>query len=182
MRVRYGIALRADHDPWFWTLTLPGWVQSSAVGLRILPGRWDNFRKALQRQNPNFVYAAFVELHPHRANIPHFHVITFDPAPRRFKDLAVHCGFGHQAWEVEINGSKAISYVSKYASKQGAAMPRNFRRVRISHCWPSLPSPEYALKVYPIEKREALSAYLRRMVLTTGHPMEVLRDRWLARQ
>lgn len=181
MRVMYGIALRSDKDPWFWTLTLPGWVPSANVGLRILPGRWDNFRKAMQRANPAFTYAAFVELHPHRANIPHFHIITFDPSPKRFKDLAVHSGFGHQAWQIEITGSKAVSYVSKYASKQGASMPRGFRRVRISHHWPSLPPPLYEVKVYPVERREALQEYLRRMSTTLRKPLPVLRDVWLDR-
>jgi hypothetical protein len=178
-RVRYGIALRIDHEPWFWTITLPPWVPDAATGYKILPSRWKSLRQTLLRANRNFLYAAFVEGHPHRAFIPHLHIITFDPAPERLKDMVVHAGFGYQAKEIEINGKMAISYVSKYASKQGQGMPRNFRRVRISRHWPALPAPDYALKVYPIERREALTSYLRRMSTTLGSPLALLRDRWL---
>lgn len=178
-RVSYGIALRLDHEPWFWTITLPGWVPDAATGYKILPKRWDALRKALQRANRNFLYAAFVEGHPHRGFIPHLHIITFDPSPERLKDMVVHAGFGYQAKEIEINGKMAISYVSKYASKQGQGMPRNFRRVRISRHWPALPTPVYEHKVYPLDRGEALSAYLRRMSTTLGANVALLRDRWL---
>jgi len=93
--------------------------------------------------------------------------------------MAVHSGFGHQAWQIEITGSKAVSYVAKYASKQGASMPRNFRRVRISRAWPSLPEPLYEIPVYPIARGETLSEYLRRMSVTLGRTMDVLRDVYL---
>jgi hypothetical protein len=178
-RVRYGISLRPDKEPWFWTITLPAWVQDAPTGYKILPKRWNSFRMELQRNNPAFLYAAFIEGHPHRAFIPHLHIITFEPSPRRLKDMVVHAGFGYQAKELEINGRMAVSYVTKYASKQGQGMPRNFRRVRISHAWPSLPPPLYEIKVYPIERREALTAYLRRMSTTLGSPLALLRDRWL---
>ena len=180
-RVRYGIALRPDKEPWFWTLTLPGWVPDAATGYKILPKRWNTFRMALQRDNHAFLYAAFVEGHPQRANIPHFHIITFEPAPRRLKDMVVHAGFGHQAKELEITGRIAVNYVTKYASKAGAHVPRNFRRVRISHTWPRLPSPVYEIPVYPIARGEALSAYLRRMSASLGCSLDVLRDAWLDR-
>lgn len=178
-RVRYGIALRLDREPWFWTITLPAWVPDAAVGYKILPSRWAALRQTLLRADPHFLYAAFVEGHPHRSFIPHLHLITFGPGPTRLKDLAHHAGFGYQAKEQEINGTIAVSYVSKYVSKQGAGMPRNFRRVRISHGWPRLPPPLYELPVYPLKRGEALSQYLLRMSVTLGRPLDVLRDVYL---
>ena len=178
-RISYGIALRPNSEPWFWTLTLPGWVLDAKTGYKILPERWDTFRRELQRNGREFCYAAFVEAHPHRSNIPHFHIITFAPSPRRLKDLAVYCGFGHQAKELEINGKMAANYVSKYASKGSPAIPPYFRRVRVSQDWPSLPLPEYPIKVFPVGRREALSEYLRRMSVTLGYPLALLRSDWL---
>lgn len=180
-RVRYGIALWPTREAYFWTLTLPAWVLSAAKGYQILPERWDNLRKTLQRSVGHFPYCAFVEAHPHRHFIPHFHIISLVKAPARLKDLAVHAGFGYQAMEVKINGGMAVSYVAKYASKADLDVPKHFRRVRISRDWPRLPAPEYPFKVYPIAKREALSAYLRRMSVTLGSDLAVLRDRWLDR-
>jgi hypothetical protein len=178
-RIAYGIALRPDKEPWFWTLTLPPWVLDAKTGYKVLPGRWDRLRRELQRGYADFCYAAFVEAHPNRSNIPHFHIITFTPSPRRFKDMAVHAGFGHQAKELEINGKMAVNYVSKYASKGSASIPRNFRRVRISAAWPRLPDPEYPIKVYPLDRGEALTEYLRRMSITLGRPVALLRSDWL---
>lgn len=177
--VRYGIALRLDTEPWFLTFTLPGWVPTPRKGYQILPERWDNLRKTLQRTFRDFTYAAFVEGQPERSNMPHFHVITFQPAPRRIKDMAVHAGFGHQADQQEVTGAYAAWYVSKYASKSTPGIPAGFRRVRISRDWPRLPSPEYALAVYPMRPREALSEYLLRVAATIRSPVGLLRDAWL---
>jgi hypothetical protein len=91
----------------------------------------------------------------------------------------VHAGFGYQAKEVEINGKMAVNYVCKYASKGQSTFPRNFRRVRISHQWPKLPTPQYEYTVYPLERGEALSAYFRRMSTTLQYPVDILRDHWL---
>jgi hypothetical protein len=178
-RIRYGIALWPDHRAWFWTLTLPGWVPDAKTGYKVLPARWKSLRQTLRRANNEFQYAAFVEAHPHRAFIPHFHIITLHKAPERFKDMAVHAGFGHQAKELEINGKMAVNYVCKYASKGQGTFPRNFRRVRISQAWPELPTPVYEYQVYPIDRGEALSRYFQRMSATLGYPVDLLRDRWL---
>ncbi len=180
-RIRYGIALRVDHDPWFWTLTLPAWVPDAARGFKILPSRWDALRKELQRKLPDFAYAAFIEGQPERGHMPHFHIITFQPAHRRLKDLAVHCGFGFEADQQQIDAGKAVSYVVKYANKQGPFVPRHFRRVRVSRAWPSLPAPEYAVKVYPLLQGESLSAYVQRMSVALGHSMAGLRALYLDR-
>jgi len=178
-RVRYGIALWPDHRSWFWTLTLPAWVPDAATGYKVLPARWQSLRQTLRRSIDDFQYAAFVEAHPHRNLIPHFHIITLHKAPERLKDLAVHAGFGYQAKEVEINGKMAVNYVCKYASKGQSTFPRNFRRVRISHQWPKLPTPLYEYAVYPIDRRETLPAYFLRVSTKVGYTVDILRDRWL---
>lgn len=179
-RVRYGIALQPTRSAWFWTLTLPPWVETANQGYKILPARWDNLRKSLQRSVGTWDYCAFIEAHPHRHLIPHFHLVSIQKCPSRLKDLAVHCGFGYQAKEIPINGAAASYYVAKYANKTDMAIPRHFRRVRVSRRWPSLPSPVYEVPVYPVKKREALSAYFLRMSALLGHPVDILRDRWLA--
>jgi len=178
-RVSYGVALWPGHRCWMWTLTLPAWVQDAPTGYKILPSRWQSLREALRWRIHDFQYAAFVEAHPHRHLIPHFHIVALHEAPERLKDLAVHAGFGYQAKEVEINGKVAVNYVCKYASKGQSTFPRNFRRVRISQAWPKLPTPVYEYAVYPIDRGEALTAYLLRMSTTLGYTVDLLRDRWL---
>lgn len=179
-RVRYGISLWPLRDAYFWTLTLPAWIHFPKTGFRILPDVWDHFRRTIQKTYPHWQYAAFVECHPHRAFIPHFHVISLAAAPRRLKDLAAVSGFGYQAWDVQITSKQAAGYVTKYASKQGYVMPRGFRRVRISHAWPKLPSPEYNKRVYPMQNRESVKAYLHRVAGLTGKSYTDLLSIWLA--
>lgn len=178
-RVRYGIALWPLRDAYFWTLTLPGWVSSAKTGFRILPDVWDHFRREIQAIYPAWQYAAFVECHPHRHLIPHFHVISLSAAPLRLKDIAAHTGFGYQAWDVQITSQHAAGYVTKYASKQGYAMPRGFRRVRISHAWPKLPKPTYDKRVYPMQSRESVRAYLRRIATLCSIDYQEVTARWL---
>lgn len=178
-RVRYGVALWPLRDAYFWTLTLPGWVHYPKTGFRILPDMWDRFRREIQKRYPHWQYAAFVECHPHRNLIPHFHVVSLSPTPYRLKDLAVHCGFGHQVKDLQITGRHAANYVTKYASKQGYAMPRGFRRVRVSRHWPKLPKPEYDLNVYPMLARESVTAYIRRVAVITGASYDTLLSQWL---
>lgn len=177
-RVRYGIALRTDCEPWFWTLTLPAWVETPEVGYRVLPDRWAHLREKLRWAFGRFTYAAFVEEHPQRNLIPHFHIITFQPSPRRLKDLAVSAGFGFEAKEREICGPEAVRYVSKYVSKQGQAMPRGFRRVRVSQDWPRLPEPTYEFAVYPQKSGETLSAYVYRVAGLLGMDVRTLLARY----
>lgn len=178
-RVRYGINLWQPYDAYFWTLTLPGWVHYPKTGFRLLPGIWDRFRRGMQHKVSDWHYAAFVECHPHRQLIPHFHVISLKPAPLRLKDIAVKSGFGYQAWDRQITGRQAAAYVTKYCSKQGYAMPRGFRRVRISQHWPRLPDPQYDLKVYPILPKETVKAYIRRIANITGKDYPTLLTLWL---
>lgn len=179
-RVRYGIALWPG-QAYFWTLTLPGWVDSPSRGYEILPHRWKILAQTLRREG-EFQYAAFVEAHPHRNEIPHFHIISLMKAPKRLKDMAVSAGFGHQAKEAQINGGTAASYVSKYTSKQGRQMPKGFRRVRISQAWPRLPDPLYPCKVLPMKPREPLEDYLLRVSMSSHTLPSILLERWLSQE
>jgi hypothetical protein len=167
-RVRYGIALWRPQPAYFWTLTLPAWVQDSATGYRLLPKRFDSLRKSITRHVGAWYYVAFVEEHPHRAFIPHFHIISLQKSPSRLKDVANHAGFGYMAQEVVINGPKAAWYVSKYTSKQGYEMPRNFRRVRVCQAWPALPAPLPEVEIYPMRSNETIDGYCARVSVLLG--------------
>jgi hypothetical protein len=109
-----------------------------------------------------------VEEHPHRAFIPHLHLISLQKSPSRLKDLANHAGFGFMAHEVLINGPKAAWYVSKYTTKQGYQMPRNFRRVRVCQAWPTLPTPLYETQIYPMRQNETIGIYCARVSRMVG--------------
>lgn len=72
------------HGPaaYFWTLTLRPSIQTAKDGYRALPKLWDTFRKMLQRYyGEKWDYCAFVEAHPQRGHIPHFHIISMRPIP-----------------------------------------------------------------------------------------------------
>ena len=176
-RARYGIALWPS-EAFMWTLTLPGYVDTPQRAFRLLPARWDSLRKRIQRFYGEFQYAAFVELHPRREGIAHFHIVSLCPCPGRIKDVAAHAGFGYQATETVIDGAEAANYVAKYTSKQGSNMPRGFRRVRFSHDWPKLPDPTYDVEIYPLRRGERLSAYLHRCSALTGLPAHALFVIW----
>jgi hypothetical protein len=163
LRVHYGIALWRPKPAYFWTLTLPAWVERPQTGYSILPARFKNFANKLRYRLGAWYYVAFVEEHPHRNFIPHFHIISLQKSPERLKDLANSAGFGYQAMEVPIDGAKAAWYVSKYTTKQGFEMPRRFRRVRVCQAWPSLPDPIYETQVYPMLPRETVRAYCARI-------------------
>lgn len=161
-----------------WTLTLPGAIKSPEVAFILLPKLWNNFRMSIQRANGTWHYVAFVELHPNRVGIAHFHVISLCECPGRLKDVAHSAGFGYQAVDTEIEGNEAAEYVSKYTSKQGAQMPKGFRRVRVSRVWPSLPDPIPDPPLLPFEKRETLRAYLQRVHLASREDVRDLLARW----
>lgn len=176
-RVRYGMALHGG-AAYHWTLTLPGKIKTSTFAFMVLPNLWDNLRKAMQRERKRWDYAAFVEIHPHRIGIAHFHIITFEASTQRIKDRAVHAGFGYMATEQLIEGWEAAFYVSKYTSKQGAEMPKGFRRVRLSQHWPKLPDALYEVPLLPMRNREHLGAYLERIALATAMAPIDLLARW----
>jgi hypothetical protein len=98
-------------------------------------------------------------------------------APCRIKDLAMECGFGHQAKAGLINSQKAANYCAKYASKTNPATPKNFRRVRASQDWAKLPpfdGDPFLVKA----RSELLSDFLLRVHWITGVPMDDLLYVW----
>jgi len=177
LRVRYGMALWPG-ESFHVTLTLPGQVKTPAFGFFVLKRAWDNYRKAMQRTVRKFDYAAFVELHPKRLGIAHFHIIAFQECPERINDFAHHAGFGFKAQESIVEGRQAARYVSKYTSKQGAAMPKGFRRVRVSRRWPKLPEEVYEIPIYPPGRKEEFAHYIQRIATITGEHIPDLMARW----
>jgi len=173
-----------DRTAYHWTLTLRSTVHTPYAGFREIPRLWDNLRKIVQRKTGKWTYMAFVECHPQRSKIPHFHVLSLTPSPvvgthkvEPIKDLAWTAGFGYIASESEVQGYKAAYYVAKYASKHDPAMPRNFRRVRVSQDWTKL--PEVDLEPYIVRGREeSLSEYLLRVNTRTDVPVDTLYIRY----
>lgn len=176
-QVRYGLALW-NGDKRHWVITMHPNIKTSAQGFWVLPKAWDNLRKSIQRDIGEWHYAAFVELHPKRAGIAHVHVVSLQRPNRRIKDLAAYAGFGYIDSDDEITGEDAARYVAKYTSKQGAQMPKNFRRVRFSHGWPSLPDPQPEISLVLPNKREPFADYVHRVSICTGIFPADLRLAW----
>lgn len=178
----------SDSQAYFWTLTLRSTVRTPYQGYRELKRLWDNLRKTMQRRlskdKKKWSYLAFVECHPARSKVPHFHVISMSNAPvlgshvsQPLKDLAFMCGFGYIAKEEEIEGGKAAGYVAKYASKHDPSMPRNFHRCRASKDWakiPELEQPSYLVR----GKDESLTEFLLRVNTRSDVDIEVLYTRY----
>lgn len=175
----------SNRQAYFWTLTMRGTVRTPYQGFRAIPKAWENLRKTMQRKTGVWTYLAFVECHPKRSKIPHFHVISMTACPvtgshveQPLKDLAYTCGFGYIAKEEEIDGGKAAGYVSKYASKHDPSIPRNFHRARASSDWLKL--PEVDLPAYLVKgPRETLSNYLLRVNNQSEIDIDILYMRWV---
>lgn len=173
-----------QEQAYFWTLTLRSQVRTPYQGFRALPNLWDNLRKTMQRETGKWSYLAFIECHPQRSHIPHFHVLSLTAAPvvgshkqQPLKDVAWRCGFGYQALEETVAGWKAAWYVAKYASKHDPAIPRNFRRCRCSRDWAKL--PEHDLPAYLVKSRkEHLWEFALRVADVTGVSPEQITDRY----
>jgi len=164
-------------EAFFWTLTLRGKYRTPALGYQSLPNLWDNLRKRIQRQQKSWSYCAFVEGQPQRDYMPHFHVISMSKAPCRIKDLAMECGFGHQAKESMVTSGQAANYCAKYASKTNPATPKGFRRVRASQDWTKLPSFD-GDPLLVKSRNELLSDFLLRVHWITGVPIDDLLYVW----
>lgn len=180
-RVRYGIALwpgQARH----WVITLSPKIKTSAQGFWVLPKAWDNFRKAMQRGVGEWHYAAFVELHPQRDKIAHLHIVSLQKSPKRLKDMAHHAGFGFIDSDDEITGGLAAYYVSKYTSKQGEQMPKNFHRVRLDRAWPALPDAIPDPPLLPMVRNETLAVYFYRAAVRTELTVGDVMARWEHRE
>jgi hypothetical protein len=176
--VYYGWCLWRPRPFYFLTFTMPGWMVSPEQGYQELPACWDNLRREITKAYHWFVYAAFVEEQALNRDMPHLHVITLTNLPTRLNELALHCGFGHQAKNLLMTGKGAAYYVTKYASKQLLYAPRHFRRVRVSQVWPRLPDPILPGDYIPQGPGEKLKPYLQRCAAETGMMAGDLMDRW----
>jgi hypothetical protein len=138
----------------------------------------------MQRSTGKWSYLAFVECHPQRLSIPHFHALSLTAAPvvgkhksDPLKDLAFQSGFGFMATEELVNTWKAAYYVAKYASKHDPTIPRNFRRCRCSRDWAKL--PEIDLPAYLVKSRnEHLSDFVVRVSDVTGVDIDKIYGRY----
>lgn len=168
----------APIDWQFLTLTLGSGYTSSDTAYGKLKKLWDRLRKSITRKKGKFQYAAFVEGQPHRANMPHFHIIiSVEPPAKRNKkgvitehnlhDWAVSMGWGSQVKLKRVTSRKAAWYMSKYSSKGSATVPRSFRHVRISRGWYKVPKdPDRKLLVKACT--EHVSDFIQRISDETG--------------
>lgn len=173
-----------DKTAYFWTLTLRSNIHTAYQGFRVLPKAWNNLRNTMQRKTGKWSYLAFVECHPKRYSIPHFHVLSLTPAPvvgthraQPLKDLAFASGFGYIAMEEVVATWKAAWYVAKYASKTDPAIPPRFHRCRASRDWAKLPERELASFLVKA-RSEHLSDFIFRVSDVTGVDMDVLYRRY----
>lgn len=176
-RVRIHVDAAADHRAYFWTVTMRGKYRTAAAAYKDFPRLWKHFQRAIKRKTGKWSYCAFVEGHPRRGKIPHFHIISMQKCPGRLKDIAMEAGFGFQATETRVTSTRAANYCAKYASKQGEGMPKGFRRVRASHDWSKLPDvPGKSLLVK--RKKEALWEFIIRVSEEIGVDAETLAENW----
>lgn len=177
-RCRITVELAGNHA-YFWTFTMRAKYRTPFAAFKDLPLLWDRLRKRLARAGLHtWSYCAFVEGQPKRSDMPHFHIISLQASPVRIKDLAMYSGFGYQADESRVNSHEAASYCAKYASKQAAVVPKNFRRVRASRDWAKLPDSDYPALIVK-SKVETTADYLLRVADLTGVGLQLLADAWL---
>lgn len=177
---------------YFVTLTLGSKYRNPSQGFAAIRRLWDRLRKRYQRKHSGWQYVAFVEGQPKRGGMPHFHIITnFPPDAKRNKRgeitkhnlhaWAVEMGWGHQADMDLLTGSKAASYVAKYATKQHPATPKGFRRVRASRGWTKLPGDPARRLIVPA-RGEDIAHFILRVQEITNLPAEQLYDSWVLAQ
>lgn len=180
-RVRIHVAEQGN-QAFFWTLTLGSHFRTASAGFDALPRLWDVIRKRVKKDVGQWSYCAFVEGQPKRGYMPHFHVVSMQKSPKRLKDYAVQCGFGHQAIEEPITSDQGSYYVAKYASKQSPFTPKGFRRVRTSQDWAKLPEGHWP-KLIVRSRSETLMDFLLKVESETGVSIDLLYDRYeMARQ
>jgi len=109
--------------------------------------------------------------------MPHLHLLCFHEPPKRLKDIAVHCGFGYQAYVEVVRDKRAARYTSKYLTKQSPVTPVKFRRIRTSRDWP--PLPPYDKEPYIVKSRnEHWLHFFLRAESVSGVDLQLLIDRW----
>src|SRR3972149_12227757 len=80
LRARLGVG---ETIAYMWTFTQPSKVHSLRFAYEILPSQWKNVRQKCQRAWGTWLYLAVVEGQPHRYEMPHFHVLSFNEMPQR---------------------------------------------------------------------------------------------------
>lgn len=176
-RARLHLEAHSATPAFFWTLTLRPSIKTPEAGYAALPKLWKHLHRAMDRAIGEWSYLAFVEGHPQRSWIPHFHLISMSRSPIRLKDLAMQAGFGYQATESLVTSGQAGQYVAKYASKVNPAIPKGFRRVRCSQDWTKL--PDFIGDPLLVKARsETTTHYLLRVNEVSGVPVDDLRDAW----
>ncbi len=177
---------------YFITLTLGSKYRNPAQGFAAIRLLWERLRKRFQRAYPDWQYVAFVEGQPKRGGMPHFHVISSQPPTAKrnkqgqitkhnMHSWAVELGWGHQAKLDYLTGSKAASYVAKYATKQHPSTPKGFRRIRASQDWTQLPRDPDRRLIVPA-KGEDIAHFIIRVHEITNQPAEQLYDAWVHAQ
>lgn len=118
---------------------------SAAASLAVLPKAWHKLYFRLRRRAETVEYFAVPE--QHKSGRWHLHVIVTARLKKKWwKDNARACGLGYQSDVQEVADSGGVgNYVTKYLTKtlQNSNLPKGFRRVRLSHGWPSLPGREF---------------------------------------
>jgi len=134
-----------------------------------LPVYWSRIAMRLARlarkgDGRKLEYAAFIE--EQSRGVPHLHAVaTISITTRELKDLAVKCGFGHQAKAEPVKGPAVGWYVAKYLTKSDGTMPNapaHHRRVRFSQNWPELPAPTHDSTLIVKSPSETLVAWALR--------------------
>lgn len=184
---------------YFITLTLPPSFKTASSGYAELPRIFNRIRMWVARAiaPDKWSYIAFVEGQPERVGMPHFHILSNVSIASeatgknahgkrkrygrryaiRVKDWAVARGLGFEAEESLIDGPRANSYVSKYASKGDGRMPKGFRRVRASQSWAKLP-PHVGGELIVRAWAEKTHEYLLRVEHITNIDLDTLYERY----
>lgn len=184
---------------YFITLTLGSEFKSTTFGYAELPRIFNRIRMWVARAiaPDKWAYLAFVEGQPERKGMPHFHIISNISIASeatgknahgkrkrygrryaiRIKDWAVSRGLGFEAEESLIDGPRANNYVSKYASKGDARMPKGFRRARSSQSWAKLP-PHVGAELIVRAWAEKTHEYLLRVEGITKIDIDTLYERY----
>lgn len=157
----------------------------------MLPKLWDTLRKRFQRAyKGEWDYLAFVEGQQQtRGGMPHFHIISTRPLPietsktgytskHKVHNFARLFGFGYECDQKAVSDKGAAYYVSKYASKQDASVPRGTRRVRATQSWYKDPKAERKPLLVPA-RNEDLAHFIDRVSSETGISHETLANAYI---
>lgn len=175
-----------DGMQWYMlTVTLGSAELDVSRAYQKLKKLWNRLRMSITRQvKIKWQYCAFVEGQPHRQSMPHLHVILNLIPPDcygkkgKVTQHAVHnfahaLGWGFEANFQAVTDDRASFYVAKYVSKGSRAIPRGFRRVRVSRQWATVPRDPLK-KLIVRAYGETLDCYLLRVENLTNTDIQDL--------